>query len=74
MKNKSNKNRNFTAALFGALGAILSVAMVVLMVSGDLQKVVHFRGVDEEIVFTFFVIMMGGISLTSAISCMVNRE
>lgn len=74
MKNNPNKNRNFTTALFGALGTILSVSTVVLMVSGDLQEVVHFRGVDEEIVFTFFAIMMGAISLASAISCMVNRE
>ena len=72
MKNKSNKK--FRPALIGTLGAVLSFFVTVLMVTGDFQEVVHFRGVGEEIVFTIFVLALGIISLGMAISCLSSRE
>ena len=67
-------NKKFRPALLGALGAVLSFFVTVLMVTGDFQEVVHFSGVGEEIVFTIFVLALGIISLGMSISCLSGRE
>lgn len=67
-------NKKFGTAFLGTLGAIVSSMVVVLMLSGDFQKSVHFAGIKEEMVFTLFVAVIGMISLGAAISCIINRE
>ena len=69
-----NKYKKFGPVLLGALGAVLSTLVVFMMVSGDLQKYVKFAGVGEEIVFTFFAILIGIISLGISISCLPSRD
>jgi len=69
-----SKYKKFGPVLLGALGAVLSTVVVVMMVSGDLQKYVKFSGVGEEIVFTFFSILIGIISLGMSISCLPSRD
>jgi hypothetical protein len=71
---KIYKSKKFGMALAFALGVILSFAVMVLMVTGDVQKVVHFRGVLEEIVFTLFVGMLGIILLGSTISHILKQD
>jgi hypothetical protein len=61
-------NKQFGTALFGSLGTILSAMVVQMMIVGDLQKIVKFRGVGEEMVFTLFAIMIGVIMLGLTIS------
>jgi len=72
MKNKTN--RKFRPVLLGAWGTSLSFFVTILMATGKLQKVVHFRGVGEEIVFTFFFLWIGIISLGIEISCLTRGE
>lgn len=67
-------NKKFRPALTGALGTIVSAIVVVLMVTGDLQKQVKFAGVAEEMAFTFFVVLIGIISLGMSISCLSSRD
>jgi hypothetical protein len=43
------------------------------MVAGDLQKIVKFRGVGEEMVFTLFAIMIGIISLGLTVSSVTRK-
>jgi formate-dependent nitrite reductase membrane component NrfD len=71
---KKHKMKKFGMTLVFALGVILSFAVMVLMVTGDVQKVVHFRGVLEEIVFTLFVGMLGIILLGSTISHILKQD
>jgi predicted membrane channel-forming protein YqfA (hemolysin III family) len=68
------KSKKIGMTLVFALGVILSFAVLVLMVTGDVQKVVHFRGVLEEIVFTLFVGMLGIILLGSTISHILKQD
>jgi hypothetical protein len=44
------------------------------MISGDFQKIVKFRGVGEEMVFTLFVIMIGIISLGITVSTVTRKD
>jgi len=67
-------NKKFRPALLGALGAIAASIVIVLMVTGDLQKHIKFAGVGEEIVFTFFALLIGIISLGMSVSCLSSRE
>jgi len=71
---KKHKMKKFGMTLAFALGVILSFAVMVLMVTGDVQKVVHFRGVLEEIVFTLFVGLLGIILLGSTISHILKQD
>jgi cytochrome c biogenesis protein CcdA len=71
---KKHKLKKFGMTLAFALGVILSFAVMVLMVTGDVQKVVHFRGVLEEIVFTLFVGLLGIILLGSTISHILKQD
>jgi cytochrome c biogenesis protein CcdA len=68
------KSKKIGMTLAFALGVILSFAVMVLMVTGDVQKVVHFRGVLEEIVFTLFVGLLGIILLGSTISHILKQD
>ena len=71
---KNHLNKKFGTAFLGSLGTILCILVVQAMVSGDFQKIVKFRGVGEEIVFTFFVVMIAAISLGLTISSLVRKE
>jgi hypothetical protein len=68
------KSKKIGMTLAFALGVILSFAVMVLMVTGDVQKVVHFKGVLEEIVFTLFVGLLGIILLGSTISHILKQD
>ena len=65
---KKHINKQFRTAFLGSLGTILSVMVVQMMIVGDLQKIVKFQGVGEEMVFTLFAIMIGVIMLGLTIS------
>lgn len=71
---KNHLNKKFSTAFLGSLGTILCILVVQSMVAGDFQKIVKFRGVGEEIVFTFFVVMIAAISLGLTISSLVRKE
>ena len=55
-------------------GTILCIMGVQSMVSGDLQKIVKFRGVGEEMIFTLFVLMIGAICLGLAVSTIIEKD
>ena len=67
-------NKQFGTAFFGSLGTILCSMVVQMMIAGDLQEIVKFRGVGEEMVFTLFVIMIGIISLGLTVSTVTRRD
>ncbi len=71
---KNHINKKFGTAFLGSLGTILCIIVVQSMVSGDLQKIVKFRGVGEEMVFTLFVIMIGIISLGITVSTVTRKD
>ena len=55
-------------------GTILCIIGVQSMVSGDLQKIVKFRGVGEEMIFTLFVLIIGAICLGLAVSTIIEKD
>ena len=55
-------------------GTILCIIGIQSMVSGDLQKIVKFRGVGEEMIFTLFVLMIGAICLGLAVSTITEKD
>ena len=55
-------------------GTILCIMGVQSMVSGDLQKIVKFRGVGEEMIFTLFVLMIGAICLGLTVSTIIEKD
>ena len=55
-------------------GTILCIMGVQSMVSGDLQKIVKFRGVGEEMIFTLFVLIIGAICLGLAVSTITEKD
>ena len=67
-------NKKFGTAFIGTLVTIISILVVNWMITGDFQKIVHFRGVGEEMVFTLFAMVIGLISLGMTISCLTNKE
>ena len=67
-------NKQFGTAFFGSLGTILSSMVVQMMIVGDFQKIVRFRGVGEEMVFTLFAIMIGVIMLGLTVSTVTRRR
>lgn len=71
---KNHLNKKFGTAFLGSLGTILCIIVVQSMVSGDFQKVVKFRGVGEEIVFTLFVLMIGAICLGLTVSSLARKD
>ena len=70
---KKHLNKQFRTAFLGSLGTILSVMVVQMMIVGDFQQIVKFRGVGEEMVFTLFATMIGVISLGLTISAVTRR-
>ena len=70
---KRHLNKQFATAFFGSLGTIVAAMVVQAMVAGDLQKIVEFRGVGEEMVFTLFAIMIGIISLGLTVSSVTRK-
>jgi hypothetical protein len=70
---KKYLNKQFRTAFLGSLGTILSVMVVQMMIVGDLQKIVKFRGVGEEMVFTLFATMIGVIMLALTVSAFTRR-
>ena len=71
---KKYLNKQFGTAFFGSLGTILSSMVVQMMIVGDFQKIVKFRGVGEEMVFTLFAIMIGVIMLGLTVSTVTRRR
>ena len=55
-------------------GTILCIMGVQSMVSGELQKIVKFRGVGEEMIFTLFVLIIGAICLGLAVSTITEKD
>ena len=70
---KKHLNKQFCTAFFGSLGTIISAGVVQMMIVGDFQQIVKFRGVGEEMVFTLFATMIGVISLGLTISAVTRR-
>lgn len=66
-------NKQFGTAFFGSLGTIISAGVVQMMIAGNFQQIVKFRGVGEEMVFTLFATMIGVISLGLTISTVTRR-
>lgn len=58
----------------GALGAIASNTVLIMMLSGDFQKFVPFAGIGEEVVFAIFVIVIGMLSLMGSISLAIEID
>jgi hypothetical protein len=71
---KKHKLKKFGMTLAFALGSVLSFIVTVLMVTGHLEKVVHFQGTLEEIVFTFFTGLLGIVLLGAAISHILKQD
>jgi hypothetical protein len=71
---KNHINKKFGTAFLGSLGTILCIIVVQSMVSGDLQKIVKFRGVGEEMIFTLFVLMIGAICLGLTVSTIAEKD
>jgi hypothetical protein len=67
-------NKKFMGVFMGSLGVIISNTVVLLMLTGDLQRVVPFAGVTEEMVFTLFVVIIGFLSLAGSISCAIEID
>ena len=67
-------NKKFGTAFFGSLGTILSAMVVQMMIVGDLQKIVKFQGVGEEMIFTLFVLIIGAICLGLAVSTITEKD
>ena len=66
--------KKFGMTMVFALGTILSFTIVALMATGDLEKVIRFEGVLEEMVFTLFAAMLGLILLGSTISHILKQD
>lgn len=71
---RKHKSKKFGMSLAFALGTILAFTVVVLMATGDLEKVIHFDGVGEEMVFTLFAGMLGLILLGATISHILKQD
>ena len=70
---KKHLNKQFGTAFIGSLGTIISAGVVQMMIVGDFQQIVKFRGVGEEMVFTLFVVMIGVISLGLTVTSVVRK-
>jgi cation transport ATPase len=71
---RKHKMKKFGMTMVFALGTILSFTIVALMATGDLEKVIRFEGVLEEMVFTLFAAMLGLILLGSTISHILKQD
>ena len=66
--------KKFWMTMAFAIGTILAFTVAVLMVTGDMEKIIHFDGVLEEMVFTLFAGMLGLILLGSTISHILKQD
>jgi integral membrane sensor domain MASE1 len=66
--------KKFWMTMAFALGTILAFTIAVLMVTGDMEKVIRFEGVLEEMVFTLFASMLGIILLGATISHILKQD
>ena len=71
---KNHINKKFGTALMASSGTILCIIGVQSMISGELQKIVKFRGVGEEMIFTLFVLIIGAICLGLAVSKITEKD
>ena len=71
---KNHINKKFGTALMACSGTILCIIGVQSMVSGDLQKIVKFRGAGEEMIFTLFVLIIGAICLGLAVTTITEKD
>ena len=71
---KNHINKKFGTALMASSGTILCIIGVQSMISGELQKIVKFRGVGEEMIFTLFVLMIGAICLGLTVSTIIEKD
>ena len=71
---KKHKMKKFGMTMAFALGTILSFTVVALMATGDAEKVIHFAGVGEEMVFTLFAAMLGIILLGATIAHILKQD
>jgi cation transport ATPase len=71
---RKHKMKKFGMTMVFALGTILAFTIVALMATGDLEKVIRFEGVLEEMVFTLFAAMLGLILLGSTISHILKQD
>jgi hypothetical protein len=71
---KRHLNKQFATAFFGSLGTIVAAMVVQAMIAGDFQKIVQFRGVGEEMIFTLFVLMIGAICLGLTVSTIAEKD
>jgi NhaP-type Na+/H+ or K+/H+ antiporter len=71
---KRHLNKQFATAFFGSLGTIAAAMVVQAMIAGDFQKIVQFRGVGEEMIFTLFVLMIGAICLGLTVSTIAEKD
>lgn len=70
---KKHLNKQFGTAFIGSLGTIISAGVVQMMIVGDFQQIVKFRGVGEEMVFTLFATMIGVISLGLTVTSVIRK-
>lgn len=71
---KKHITKKFGMTMAFALGSILSFIVMVLMVTGDMEKYIKFGGIGEEIVFTLFTGLLGIILLAGAVSQILERN
>jgi len=71
---KKHITKKFWMTMAFALGTILAFTIAVLMVTGDMEKVIRFEGVLEEMVFTLFAAMLGIILLGATISHILKQD
>lgn len=71
---KNHINKKFGTALMASSGTILCIMGVQSMISGELQKIVKFRGVGEEMIFTLFVLIIGAICLGLTVSTITEKD
>lgn len=71
---KKHITKKFGVSMAFALGSIAAFIISILMVTGDLEKVIKFGGIGEEIVFTLFAILLGIIFLGGAVSNLLQKD
>lgn len=71
---RKHKMKKFGMTMAFALGTIIAFTVAVLMVTGDMEKVIRFGGVLEEMVFTLFASMLGTILLGATISHILKQD
>jgi hypothetical protein len=71
---KRLKNKNFWTALGSLAGTITCTFVVYGTLTGELQKVIPFKGVGEEIFFTLIVLIMGLFFASIFVSSLLPKD